>query len=156
MRGHHSHRNLLEQSIIVYLLRYLTASRLTARNIQTTSQENVFSYSVIQELVDVIFSNRPYNISVTQDHICSINSIIKDSRNLCNSLNSAQLKSGTLSHFDFSSHNSIPRPTTQICTHLFCGLRVKYQSKPNQGNYTDTYTPRVWFEGKIPNETKPN
>ena len=44
MRGHHSQRNLLEQSIIVYLLRYLTASRLTARNIQTTSQENVFSF----------------------------------------------------------------------------------------------------------------
>ena len=116
MRGHHIQRNLLEQSIIVYLLRYLTASRLTARNIQTTSQENVFSYFVIQELVDVIFFNRPYNISVTQDRICSINSTVKNSRNLCNSLNSAQLKSGTLSHFDFSSHNSISRPTTQIHT----------------------------------------
>ena len=128
MRGHHSQRNLLEQSIIVYLLRYLTASRLTARNIQTTSQENVFSYFVIQELVDVIFLNRPYNISVTQDRICSINSTVKNSRNLCNSLNSTQLKSGTLSHFDFSSHNSISRPTTQICT------------------------PRLWFEGKKPNQ----
>ena len=128
MRGHHSQRNLLEQSIIVYLLRYLTASRLTARNIQTTSQENVFSYSVIQELVDVIFFNRLYNISVTQDHICSINSIINHSRNLCNSLNSTKLKSGALSHFNFSSHNSISRPTTQICTHPFCGLRAKYQT----------------------------